>query len=147
MAEVEIRDRSIWTKHIVGDPALARRLERLEEGRTIKLRVAGRTGVWEKMRRGPMGVPTPGLKPVGEMRAVWAELYESRRRQFVEIAAVEEEAPPAAPPSATLPIANDWKDASAAERDAAWSAFRALTRAGWRSEEPSSGDRDELHQR
>ena len=132
MAQVQVRDRAIWTKHIHGDPTLAQRLEGLEAGQTVQLRVAGKTGLWEKMRMGAAGAATPGLKPIGEARKQWGELFTSRRGQLVEVLIDE--------PS------NDWTGASDAERSAAWGAFKALTEAGWRSESPP-GDRDELHER
>lgn len=131
MAQVQVRDRAIWTKHIHGDPALAERLEGLRAGETVQLRVAGKTGLWEKMRLGAAGAATPGLKPIGEARKQWGELFTRHRGKLVEL--IDE-------PS------NEWTGASDAERSAAWGAFKALTGAGWRSE--SSGDeRDELHER
>ena len=64
MAQVQVRDRLIWTKHIHGDAVLADRLEALEAGATVRLRVAGKTGLWEKVRAAPAGAATPGLKPL-----------------------------------------------------------------------------------
>jgi len=40
----------------------------------------------------------------------------------------------------------EWVPATKAERDAAWEAFKALTKAGWCSD-GARGERDELHQR
>lgn len=130
MAQVQVRDRSIWTSHIHGDRRLVERLDALEAGDTVSLRVNGRTGLWEKMRD-TKGRATPGLKPVGEISEHWRSLFEARRGELVEIA--EE-------------TSDGWHTASSAERDAAWNAFLALTRAGWRSA-VAHGDRDELHER
>ena len=107
------------------------RLEALEAGATVRLRVAGKTGLWEKVRAAPAGAATPGLKPIGQARKQWGELFASRRGELVEL---------------TVDEPGEWADASDAERTAAWSAFKALSQAGWRSESTSS-DRDELHER
>lgn len=133
MAQVEVRDRTIWTKHVHGDADLVRSLENLPEGQPVTLSVGGKVGTWVKMRDQPGGKPTPGLKPVGEVQAHWKHLFENRRGAVVEIAMA----------------ANDhteWASASDVEREAAWRAFKALSQAGWRSQ-VSEGDRDELHER
>jgi hypothetical protein len=137
-AKVEIRDTSLWTKHIQGDPQLRERLEALKAGERVRLRIDGRRGFFEKMRPGPNG-PMPGLKPVEDTRQLWRELYPSRAGQLVDLSLDDENPPLDAPPP-------HWSTASASERTAAWEAFKALTRAGWRSEGPAGG-RDELHEK
>ncbi|HVE82044.1 MAG TPA: hypothetical protein VND93_04330 [Myxococcales bacterium] len=146
MANVQIRDTSLWTKHIDGDPELKRKLEALGAGERVWLRVGGKLACFEKMRPGPNG-PMPGLKPVDETRELWSQLYPSRKGQRVEID-LEETPPPGAP--AASPVAGsrgqpEWAAASDEERDAAWEAFKALTRAGWRSD-GAGGERDDLHE-
>jgi hypothetical protein len=137
MAKVQVRDRSIWTKHIHGDAELARRLEAMEAGTTIELRIAGSRGWWEKMRSGAAGSQTPGFKPLGEAKEQWGELFRARRGELVELSFEGPSSPPSAP---------SWAKATDIEREAAWAAFKALTRAGWRSESEST-DRAELHER
>jgi hypothetical protein len=133
MAQIQVRDYSIWTKHIHGDAALVAHLEDLAAGQTVRLRVAGMSGVWKKMAdNSANGAPMQGLKPIGPARAHWKALYQANRGEIVELAV---EAPP-----------KDWAAASEAERNAAWAAFRALTGAGWQSES-SSHDRFDLHER
>lgn len=133
MAQVQVRDYSIWTKHILGDPTLVARLETLTAGQTVRLRVAGNSGVWEKMQDNRAnGAPTQGLKPIAAAHTHWKGLYEAKPGEIVELTVDE---PPA-----------EWNDASDVERTAAWAAFKALTHAGWQSES-TSNDRDELHER
>jgi hypothetical protein len=143
MAKVQVRDRSIWTKHIHGDAELARRLEELEAGTTIELRVAGSRGWWEKMRCGAAGSQTPGFKPLGEAKEQWGELFRQHRGELVELTF---ERPSGSPSPNSPPPAPSWATATDTEREAAWAAFKALTRAGWRSEIDST-ERAELHER
>ncbi|MCB1503127.1 MAG: hypothetical protein KDK07_25675 [Bauldia sp.] len=153
MAQVEVKDYALWTKHVHGDEALRSVLESLEPEQVITLRVAGQQGLWRKMSAyRTSGNPTPGLSPIGPMQARWGEIYRRFKAEgggLVEIELVDEPggsgqvgkgraAEPGVPPG--------WEQASEAERDAAWEAFKALWNAGWRSERPY-GPRDELHER
>jgi len=144
MAQVEIRDTSLWTKHIHDDPELRNKLEALKAGEKIWLRVAGERGCFEKMKPGPNG-PMPGLKPVGESRKLWRKFYPSRAGQLVELGLDEGGA---GGPEGGVPAtaAAGWAAASDVERAAAWEAFKALIKAGWRMDGPR-GDRDSLHDR
>jgi hypothetical protein len=127
MAHVEVRDLMLWTKHVHGDVDLAQRLEALPPGKTVRMRVAGKSGVWEK-------VNAAALRPIGDLKSSWRNLYKTKRGQLVELALEEP--------------ANDWPSATNAERDAAWTAFKALTKAGWRSDGDSEPlGRDQLHER
>jgi len=137
MARVQIRDTSLWTKHIRGDGDLQKKLEALEPGEKIWLRIAGRRGCFEKMKPGPNG-PMPGLKPLD--RQLWRELYPARKGELVDLALDD------GPANTDETIPSNWESASDAERDAAWEAFKALAKAGWRSE-AAGGGRDELHDR
>lgn len=70
MAQVEVRDHAMWTKHIHGDDALRSRLDALAPEATIRLRVDGEEGLWRKMSAyRTSGNPTPGLTPIGPMQA------------------------------------------------------------------------------
>src|SRR2546426_266516 len=112
MAQVEVRDRSIWTKHIHGDPILARRLEALRAGETVRLAIGGRMGVWQKMEDTPHGLPMPGLKPIGEIREFWKSVYESQRGSLIDLFLENEPQPAAA----------EFDSATEQERAAAWTA-------------------------
>ena len=145
MAQVEVRDYALWTKHIHGSESLKQRLESLAPDQTVVLRVAGEEGVWRKMSAyRTSGTPTPGLSPIGPMQARWGELYrrvKSAGGGVVEIELVGETGGAPAADTSTR-----WEMASEAEREAAWEALKALSQAGWRSEGPY-GPRDELYDR
>lgn len=132
MSHVEIRDRVLWIKHIHGARFLSDKLQKLPAGTSIRLRIGGQAGVWEKMKDKPDGKPTPGLKPVGPVSEYWQTLFRTRRGELIDI-----EMDSSASPMAQV---------SDADREAAWAAFVALTKAGWRSS-GAKLSRDELHER
>jgi len=147
MARVEVSDYVLWTKQVHGDEHLRRRLEMMEPGQTITLRVDGVTGVWRKMRANATGgYKVPGLTPIGEAKAAWGELY--RRHKPVGGAVVDlaiaEGATAANDADDTSRL--EWATDSLAEREAAWEAVKASWTAGWRSDGPY-GSRDEWHER
>jgi hypothetical protein len=145
-AQVKVNDNSLWIKHIHGDSALREKLETLAQGDRVAVRVDGKSQVFEKMRNGPPG-PTPGLKPVDGTKGAWGTLYRERRGELVEIALDDGGSSP--PEMASPPAPAGWREASDAEREVAWQAFKALTKAGWRSDSAKGDklDRDELHRR
>jgi hypothetical protein len=134
-AWVEIRDNSIWFRHISG-PHVVRQLQALEPEETVRLRIAGKVGVWKRMRRQEgSGALTEALKPGDDAtKASWNGLYGAHRGEHVEIEIVDAGALPK--------VVNRLSDA---ERDAAWATFLELTHAGWVSGEPLT--RDDLHDR
>jgi hypothetical protein len=140
MAQVEVRDHVIWLKHIHGDAPAVEQLRALAPGDVVELVVDGVPGTWSRMSDGA-GSPTPGFKPLGEARTRWHSLYEKRRGALLPLQ-VRPAHGPHGPQSAPL-----WATASKEERHAAWEAFKALTRAGWRTEASKPFDRDELHER
>jgi hypothetical protein len=75
-----INDDSIWIRNIEGDPRLRERIAGLRPGEVIDLEVDGIVGKWEKMRKGRDGRPTLGIKPIAEMRSVWARLRREGKR-------------------------------------------------------------------
>ncbi len=145
MAHAEVRDYALWTKHIHGDDALKARLEALEPEQTIALRIQGEVGLWRKMSAyRTSGNPTPGLSPIGPMQARWGEMYRQFKSQgggLVEIELAGNDAG-----ANQSPPASRWEEASNAEREAAWEAFKALRQAGW-SSQGRTVTRDELHER
>ena len=84
MSVVEIRDYSLWPKHIHGNEVLKERLVNLDEGELIELVVDGVRGMWKKMDIGKDGRPTPGIKALGIAREHWHGL-QNRRGDLVNI--------------------------------------------------------------
>jgi hypothetical protein len=153
MAQVEVRDYALWTKHVHGDEGLRTRLESLEPEQTITLKIAGEEGLWRKMSAyRSSGKPTPGLSPIGPMHARWGDIYRRFKSQgggLVEIELVDDKGGTGQSDnggSGQAGVPPRWEHASKAEREAAWEAFKALWSAGWRSERPY-GPRDELYER
>lgn len=151
MAHVEVKDHALWTEHVHGDEELRARLDSLEPEQTITLRVAGEEGLWRKMRAyRSSGIPTPGLSPIGPMQARWGEIYrryKSKGDGLVEIELVDDNSlTQMNVGSGQSGVSTGWEQASKAEREAAWEAFKALRNAGW-SSEGRKLTRDELHDR
>ena len=142
---VEIRDWSLWTKHVRGAPALGTLLEGLAEDDVVELVVDGHRGEWVKKKSSAGGAPTPGLKPVGRMRQTWFEWFKTRRGDLVSIALAADAPARSAPPPAA--VSDALERAPQADRDSAWAAFEALSQAGWRWDGPRDGGRDDLHAR
>lgn len=138
MAQAEIRDTSLWVRHIHGDPQLAGWLAGVRAGEVVTLWIDGERGEFEKMKDAPNG-PMPGFKPIGATRELWRRLYPARRGEMVSVSRTKPGHPGSAPQ-------REWAEATDVERDAAWEAFKALRSAGWRSD-GSRLDRDELHER
>ena len=88
MAYVEIRDDTIWAKHIEGGKALKDRIIALAPGEVIELEVDGIVGSWEKTRVGRDGRAQQSIKPIGNMRKVWKR-FQSRRCEVVPVREVQ----------------------------------------------------------
>lgn len=148
MAHVEIRNHALWIKHIHGDDTLRARLDSLPPGGMATLRVGGVEGMWRKMRPyRTSGRPTPGLTPIGSAQTHWRKLYRRSRDAGGEVTEIEwvgEGANQPRPGEKGPDFAWEWPDP--VESEAAWQAFLALSKAGWRSEKPY-GPRDELYER
>jgi hypothetical protein len=80
MAKVKIVDDAIWVRHIEGDRTLREVVQGLVAGELIDLEVDGIAGRWVKMRDGRDGRPTSGIRPVDEMKAVWARWRQEEPR-------------------------------------------------------------------
>jgi hypothetical protein len=85
MGKVRIRDDAIWAKHIEGDPRLAERIKAMSEGQPIDLEVNGIVGRWQRMRDGKDGRPTLGIKPIAEMKDVWARFRREASGKVVDV--------------------------------------------------------------
>ncbi len=79
MATVRINDDAVWVKSVEGSPELQTRIKSLKAGEVLDLEVDGIVGKWERMRDGRDGRPTFGIRPIGEMRQVWARLRKASR--------------------------------------------------------------------
>ena len=84
MGMVEIRDHSIWIKHIHSDNELVDKLLALPGGELVELEIDGFRGMWKKMDDGKDGRQTNGVKPLGKAQEQWNDL-QIRRREFVSI--------------------------------------------------------------
>lgn len=80
MATTRINDDAIWLKNIEGNPGLQDRIRAMRPGDVLDLEIDGVVGKWERMRDGSDGRPTLGIKPIAEMREVWARLRTQRGR-------------------------------------------------------------------
>jgi hypothetical protein len=84
VAKLEISDTTIWTNHIHGDKPLQDRLNGLNEGDPVVLRIDGELVDAVKMRDGV--TPTPGVRLVGKAKGWWkAEMFPNRKGELVSI--------------------------------------------------------------
>jgi hypothetical protein len=146
LGRVQIRDWSLWTKHVSGAAALVSVLEGLAEDEVIELLVDGVRGEWVKKKNGS-GAPTPGLKPLGPMREQWFDWYKERRGELASIALGAAPATARRPSPGRSGETAALQSATPAEADAAWAAFEGLSQAGWRWEGPRESQRVALHDR
>ncbi len=84
MAYVQIRDDTMWARHIEGGKILKERILSLDPGEVIELEVDGIVGSWEKTRIGKDGRPQQSIKPIGNMKNVWKR-FQTRRGETVEV--------------------------------------------------------------
>jgi hypothetical protein len=75
---IRIEDHSIWFKHVDSREVLER-LAALEPEAEVTVELDGVTGRWQRMKRGADGRPTDGIKPVGEMKAIWNDWFRNRK--------------------------------------------------------------------
>lgn len=85
MAKVRIRDDAIWAKHIEGDRRLEERIRAMQAGDILDLEVAGIVGRWQRMRDGKDGRATYGIKPIAEMRDVWARFRKESTGLVIDV--------------------------------------------------------------
>lgn len=82
---VEVKDHVIWLKHIKNDDELVIYLDNFKQGVVISLSVDNKIGVWEKMADAAKGVSTNGIKPVGQAKKDWADIYKNKIGNLVSI--------------------------------------------------------------
>jgi hypothetical protein len=85
MATIRVNDDAIWIKSIEGNASLQERIRALRPGDVLDLEVNGIVGKWQRMRDGRDGRPTLGIKPIAEMREVWARLRRSGEPKVVAV--------------------------------------------------------------
>jgi len=85
MGQIKISDSNIWAKQVEDDPPLKERILNLAPGNMIDLEVGGVAGRWAKANTGRDGRATPAIKPVGAMKEVWKNFFQTRRGTFVTI--------------------------------------------------------------
>jgi len=84
MDRTSIQDHAIWFKHLPNRQILDR-LSALEPEAEVTLEVDGVSGAWQRMKRGADGRPTDGIRPVGEMKAIWNEWFRTRKGAKVTV--------------------------------------------------------------
>ena len=84
MDRIVILDHAIWFKHLPSR-ATVDRLSALEPEAEVTVEVDGITGRWQRMRRGEDGRSTDGIRPIGEMKAIWNDWFRSRKGSKVTL--------------------------------------------------------------
>ena len=85
---VEIRDDSLWIKHVNIDEDALALLGYMPENTRVIFEIAGTQGEFAKMADGKDGRPTPGYKPIGPMKEFWSKLQQ-KRGDFVSFKIIE----------------------------------------------------------
>jgi hypothetical protein len=67
------KDDVLWLKHIMGDTQLVAHLAAVPEGSLHRFAIGNCKGTFQKMKQGKNPYPTPGFKPVGEIRDWWQD--------------------------------------------------------------------------
>ena len=104
MTTTTINDDAIWAKNIDGNPGLRNQIRAMRPGEVIDLEVDGIVGKWERMRNGKDGRPTFGIKPIAEMRQVWARL----RAQSGKVVAIRPVITADSYLAALTPVLSEW---------------------------------------
>jgi hypothetical protein len=85
-ARVEVRDHTIWVKHLIDAPQIRERIEALPPDSPLALIVDGKPLLFRKMKNGSDGRPTAGIRPDESFKAYWNTLYNERRGERVSVA-------------------------------------------------------------
>ena len=81
---IRIEDHAIWFKHLPSRETLER-LSALEPEAEVTVEIDGVTGKWQRMKRGVDGRLTDGIRPVGEMKAIWNDWFRNRKGDKVTL--------------------------------------------------------------
>lgn len=81
---IRIEDHAIWFKHLPSRETLER-LSALEPEAEVTVEIDGVAGKWQRMKRGVDGRPTDGIRPVGEMKAIWNDWFRNRKGDKVTL--------------------------------------------------------------
>lgn len=151
MGLVRVEDVVLWIKHIDGDDELRDRLMRLPENSVVPLEVGGRRGLWLKMRDGGAAkIPTNGLKPQGDIKTFWTDLYTRYKPSGGIVVGITDASDAHMPTQADLPASRAIEEV-VVERPTAESKERArlelqhLRNLGWSSDGRPYGTRDEWY--
>jgi hypothetical protein len=85
MAQMIIRDHSLWTKHIEGSAKIVDTILNLNANSPLRLKIDGKPILFRKMRNGAGGRPTNGIRPDDAFKDDWKKLYETKRGKIVNI--------------------------------------------------------------
>lgn len=151
MGLVRVEDVVLWITHIERDERLQRKLFDLPADATIALNVGGRSGLWQKMKDASAGGrPTSGLKPQGDIKAFWSDLYTRYKREGGIVVSIEDPDPATdfeaggsvvRTDSPRVPI--EFPDPTL--RAAARERIGSVRRLGWTSSVANYGSRDEWY--
>lgn len=151
MGLVRVEDVVLWITHIERDERLRKKLLDLPANATVALNVGGRRGLWQKMRDATAGgAPTSGLKPQGDIKTFWSDLYTRYKREGGIVVSIED-ADPATdvhPRGMTAPtdaprVPIEYPDPTL--RAAARERIQSFRRAGWTSSIANYGSREEWY--
>jgi hypothetical protein len=81
---VEVRDNSLWIKHIYQCETLQKILLEMKQNILVELELDGVKGQWIKMSDGKDGRKTNGIKPIGNTKKFWLKM-QKRRGELVSI--------------------------------------------------------------
>jgi hypothetical protein len=95
MPQVEIRDHTLWTRHLIDASAIKARIDALASNAPIALQIDGMPVLFRKMRDGADGRPTPGVRPDEAFKTYWSTLYNQKRGERVAIALADAPLPDA----------------------------------------------------
>lgn len=157
MGLVRVEDVVLWISHIEKDEGLRRKLHDLPADATVSLKVAGRVGLWQKMKNAATsGRPTDGLKPQGDIKDFWVDLYNRYKPSGGILVAIEENrstrdaypeqetnTAPGQKRETTSRVSVEYP--SPAARAAAIERIRAVRKDGWVSNGQSYGTREEWY--
>lgn len=151
MGLVRVEDVVLWITHIEKDERLRRKLLDLPQDATVSLEVAGRPGLWQKMKSaGSSGRPTGGLKPQGDIKAFWVDLYKRYKLEGGILVAIEDPDLKREPLQEAILVPTDeprvpieYPDPTV--RAAAIERIRSLRSMGWASNGSPYGTREEWY--